>query len=157
MLRETIDDCKAALRCLTRLPVRGPQRSPEEALAASVPAFPLIGALIGALAALVFALASSLGLGPMLAAVLAVAAQALLTGGLHEDGLADMADGFGGGRTRADKLRIMRDPRLGRRLRSAAGISLCRQPVSERSRRPRRCDLTQRANGSMHGLDRCSS
>lgn len=113
MLRETIDDCKAALRFLTRLPVRGPQRSPEEALAASVPAFPLIGALIGALAALVFALASSLGLGSMLAAVLAVAAQALLTGGLHEDGLADMADGFGGGRTRADKLRIMRDPRLG--------------------------------------------
>ena len=112
MLRETIDDCKAALRCLTRLPVRGPQRSPEEALAASVPAFSLIGALIGALAAFVFALASSLGLGPMLAAVLAVAAQALLTG-LHEDGLADMADGFGGGRTRADKLRIMRDPRLG--------------------------------------------
>jgi adenosylcobinamide-GDP ribazoletransferase len=49
----------------------------------------------------------------MLAAVLAVAAQVLLTGGLHEDGLADVADGFGGGRSRADKLRIMRDPRLG--------------------------------------------
>ena len=113
MLRETIEDCKVALRFLTRLPVAGPERSPDGALAASAPAFPLIGALVGALGALVFALASSLGLGPMLAAVLAVAAQALLTGGLHEDGLADVADGFGGGRTRVDKLRIMRDPRLG--------------------------------------------
>ena len=44
--------------------------------------------------------------------MLAVAAQILLTGGLHEDGLADLADGLGG-RTRADKLGIMRDPRLG--------------------------------------------
>jgi adenosylcobinamide-GDP ribazoletransferase len=113
MLRETIDDCKVALRFLTRLPARGPERWPDGALAASAPAFPLIGALVGALGALVFALASSLGLGPMLAAVLAVAAQALLTGGLHEDGLADLADGLGGGRTRVDKLRIMRDPRLG--------------------------------------------
>ena len=49
----------------------------------------------------------------MLAALLAVAAQVLLTGGLHEDGLADIADGFGGGRTRADKLRILRDSRIG--------------------------------------------
>jgi adenosylcobinamide-GDP ribazoletransferase len=113
MLRETLDDCKVALRFLTRLPVRGPERWPDGALAASVVAFPLVGALVGALGALGFALASWLGLGTMLAAVLAVAAQALLTGGLHEDGLADVADGFGGGRTRADKLRIMRDPRLG--------------------------------------------
>ena len=36
-----------------------------------------------------------------------------LTGALHEDGLADVADGFGGGRTLEDKLRIMRDPRIG--------------------------------------------
>jgi adenosylcobinamide-GDP ribazoletransferase len=113
MLRETIDEGKAALQFLTRLPVRGPAAWPGHALAASVPVFPLIGALIGALGGLAFALASWLDLPPTLAAVLAVAAQIVLTGGLHEDGLADLADGFGGGRTRADKLRIMRDPRLG--------------------------------------------
>ena len=113
MVRETIDEGKVALRFLTRLPVRGPEPWPERALAASVPAFPLIGALIGALGGLAFALASGLGLPPALAAVLAVTVQILVTGGLHEDGLADLADGLGGGRTRADRLAIMRDPRLG--------------------------------------------
>jgi adenosylcobinamide-GDP ribazoletransferase len=113
MLRETIDDCKVALRFLTRMPVRHGAPWRDGALAASVAAFPLVGALVGAAGALVFALASWLGLPPPLAALLAVAAQILLTGGLHEDGLADLADGFGGGRTRADKLRIMRDSRLG--------------------------------------------
>ena len=113
MVRETIDEGKVALQFLTRLPVRAPEPWPERALAASVPTFPLIGALIGAFGALAFALASWLGLPPALAAVLAVAVQILVTGGLHEDGLADLADGLGGGRSRADKLAIMRDPRLG--------------------------------------------
>ena len=113
MLRETLEEGKAALQFLTRLPVRTAAAWPDHALAASAPAFPLIGALIGALGGVAFALASSLGLPPTLAAVLAVAAQILVTGGLHEDGLADLADGFGGGRTRAEKLGIMRDPRLG--------------------------------------------
>jgi len=113
MVRETIDEGKVALQFLTRLPVRAPTPWPERALAASVPTFPLIGALIGALGALAFALASWLGLPPALAALLAVLVQMLLTGGLHEDGLADLADGLGGGRSRADRLAIMRDPRLG--------------------------------------------
>jgi adenosylcobinamide-GDP ribazoletransferase len=113
MVRAAIEECKVALQFLTRLPVGAPARWPPGALAASAPMFPLVGALIGAAAGLVFALATGLGLPPMLAALLAVAAQILLTGGLHEDGLADVADGFGGGRTRADKLRILRDPRLG--------------------------------------------
>jgi adenosylcobinamide-GDP ribazoletransferase len=43
----------------------------------------------------------------------ALATTIWLTGALHEDGLADVADGFGGGRTLEDKLRIMRDPRIG--------------------------------------------
>ena len=49
----------------------------------------------------------------MLAAGIAVAVQILFTGALHEDGLADVADGFGGGRDKAKKLEIMRDSRLG--------------------------------------------
>ncbi len=113
MVRAAIEECKLALQFLTRLPAGGPARSPAGALAASVPMFPLVGALIGAAGGLVFALAAALGLPPTLAALLAVAAQILLTGGLHEDGLADVADGFGGGRTRADKLRILRDSRIG--------------------------------------------
>ena len=49
----------------------------------------------------------------MIAAILAVTMQILMTGALHEDGLADVCDGFGGGRTRDEKLAIMRDSRLG--------------------------------------------
>jgi adenosylcobinamide-GDP ribazoletransferase len=113
MVRAAIEECKVALQFLTRLPVDGPACSPPAALAASAPMFPLVGALVGAAGGLVFALAAWLALPPMLAALLAVAVQILLTGGLHEDGLADVADGFGGGRTRAHKLRIMRDSRLG--------------------------------------------
>ena len=113
MVRAAIEECKLALQFLTRLSVGAPPPWPPDGLAASVPMFPLVGALIGAAGALVFASGVGLGLPPMLAALLAVAAQILLTGGLHEDGLADVADGFGGGHTRADKLRIMRDPRIG--------------------------------------------
>ena len=50
---------------------------------------------------------------PALTAGWALAALVLLTGGFHEDGLADTADGFGGGRTRERKLEIMRDSRIG--------------------------------------------
>ena len=113
MVRETIDEGKAALQFLTRLPVPGPVPCRAGALAAAAPLFPLVGALIGALGAAAFALASGLGLPPALAALLAVTVQILATGGLHEDGLADLADGLGGGRSRAEKLAIMRDPRLG--------------------------------------------
>jgi adenosylcobinamide-GDP ribazoletransferase len=55
----------------------------------------------------------AVGLPDLAAAALALGASALLTGGLHEDGLADVADGFGGGRDVAAKLEIMRDSRLG--------------------------------------------
>ena len=113
MVRATIDDFKVALQFLTRLPVRVPEPWPEGALARSVPMFPLIGLLIGVVGALAFTIASWLGLPPAPAAVLAVAVQVLSTGGLHEDGLADLADGFGGGRTREEKLEIMRDSHLG--------------------------------------------
>jgi adenosylcobinamide-GDP ribazoletransferase len=54
-----------------------------------------------------------LGLPDLAAGALALGASALLTGSLHEDGLADVADGFGGGRDPAAKLEIMRDSRLG--------------------------------------------
>lgn len=76
-------------------------------------AYPLIGLIVGGSGAACFGLATTIGLSSHLAALIAVAAAALVTGALHEDGLADFADGIGGGRTREQKLEIMRDSRIG--------------------------------------------
>ncbi len=102
----------AAATLLTRLPV-GRLTATYPAPADCVWAYPLIGALIGMLGAAVIATAFLMGLPQPLAALWALAATSLLTGALHEDGLADTADGFGGGRTRDRKLAIMRDSRIG--------------------------------------------
>jgi adenosylcobinamide-GDP ribazoletransferase len=82
-------------------------------LGGAVAMFPLVGAAVGVAAGTVLLFAHALGLPPLVAAFLALAALVLLTGALHEDGLGDVADGFGGGRTTGDKLRIMRDSRVG--------------------------------------------
>ena len=113
MLTDALQEFKLALAFLTRVPVRLEPGGAPPPLAASAPMFPLVGALLGVIAAAVYGLAWQLGLTSFIAATLAIGALALATGGLHEDGLGDVADGFGGGRTRADKLRIMRDPRIG--------------------------------------------
>ena len=75
--------------------------------------FPLVGAVLGGLAGLVWLGAvAATGL-PALAAGLAIGALILLTGGLHEDGLADCCDGLGGARDKTRVLEIMRDSRVG--------------------------------------------
>ena len=75
---------------------------------------PIAGALIGGAGAVGLILAGPvLGLPPWIAAVLALSVVILCGGALHEDGLADVADGFGGGSTRERKLEIMRDSRIG--------------------------------------------
>jgi adenosylcobinamide-GDP ribazoletransferase len=101
-------ELRVALGFLTRLPVGAPG-----GLAAAAWAFPVAGLAVGLIAALAFQLALWLGLPALPAAILAVIATLLVTGALHEDGLADLADGFGGGRDRAAKLAIMRDSRIG--------------------------------------------
>jgi adenosylcobinamide-GDP ribazoletransferase len=68
---------------------------------------------VGGIGALAYVLALEIRLPPLLAAALALAATLAVTGCLHEDGLADTVDGFGGGRYRERKLDIMRDSRLG--------------------------------------------
>lgn len=98
-----------AVTFLTRIPL--PYR--EAALAHSVWAFPLAGAIVGALSGAVLWLALTIGLPPLAAAFLALATSALITGALHEDGLADCADGFWGGMTPDRRLEIMRDSRSG--------------------------------------------
>jgi adenosylcobinamide-GDP ribazoletransferase len=107
-------DLQAAGQLLTRLPW-GAAAVPAAGEAPTHPArcYPLVGLAVGALAALAFALAGWLGLPPFAAALAALAASILITGALHEDGLADVADGFGGGHSREHKLAILRDSRIG--------------------------------------------
>lgn len=104
-----------ATQFLTRLPIpaRFQTNWGMEDLRDSVHMFPLVGVLVGLGASLVYAAAVFCNLPPVIAAILAVSSQVLMTGALHEDGLADVCDGFGGGRTREQKLEIMRDSRIG--------------------------------------------
>jgi adenosylcobinamide-GDP ribazoletransferase len=110
-----------ALQFFTRIPVTGRLArwvgfSPA-LQRASMGHFPGIGLLLGATAAAVFALVAWLlggGSGGMLvAAILSTGATVWLTGVLHEDGLADVADGLAGGHNPAHALAIMKDSRIG--------------------------------------------
>jgi adenosylcobinamide-GDP ribazoletransferase len=76
--------------------------------------FPLVGGALGGAGALIaWAMTGVIAFPPMLTATLVVGFGAWVTGAIHLDGLADTADGFGGGRSREDVLRIMRDPAIG--------------------------------------------
>ena len=97
---------------LTRLPVARLTSSHPPA-SDCVWAYPLVGAVVGGLGAVALLLGRFAGLNAATCAVLALAVTILSTGGLHEDGLADTADGLGGGHTREAKLAIMRDSRIG--------------------------------------------
>jgi adenosylcobinamide-GDP ribazoletransferase len=111
--RGPFEEFAIATAVLTRLPVGIAVPGEPGAIAAAGWAFPLVGAGIGGLAALVFLLAQLIGCGSTVAAWLALLAAIALTGAFHEDGLADTADGFGGGHDREAKLAIMRDSRHG--------------------------------------------
>ncbi|MDE5459624.1 adenosylcobinamide-GDP ribazoletransferase [Bradyrhizobium sp. CSS354] len=112
-LRNVIADLRMAVSFVTILPVASSKPAGDGAIARAAWALPVAGLAVGLAGALVYKLASRFGLAPNLAALLALAATALVTGALHEDGLADTADGLGGGRTRERKLEIMRDSRIG--------------------------------------------
>lgn len=112
--RFAIRDLLIAAAFLTRLPLgsflEGEAFRP---LAAVSWALPVVGLGLGLVGGLAYGLAQHLGVPVLAAALIAVAVTVLITGGLHEDGLADTADGFGGGATREAKLDIMRDSRSG--------------------------------------------
>ena len=97
---------------LTRLPLPPPQVGPDQDLAQTMALFPLVGLLIGAVGGLVFWGAGHV-LGPWPAAILAVAVMMLATGALHEDGLADLADGLGARGDMIARMEAMRDPHTG--------------------------------------------
>lgn len=111
-LRPYLAQMQVALMLLTRLPA-GRISGVAPSLADAVWAYPIVGALVGGIGAVVLGGALALGLTAPVAAALAITACVFATGGLHEDGLADLADGFGGGRDAARKLEIMRDSRIG--------------------------------------------
>jgi adenosylcobinamide-GDP ribazoletransferase len=112
-LTDCANDLKASIAFLTRLPVARATPAAGADIARAAWAFPLAGVLIALIGAVIYAAAHKLGSPPWVAAALAVAATLAVTGCLHEDGLADTADGFGGGDTREHKLDIMRDSRIG--------------------------------------------
>jgi adenosylcobinamide-GDP ribazoletransferase len=112
-LEERAEEFKASIAFSTRLPLVSATPAAAGAVAKAAWAFPIAGVVVGLIGAIVYVLAHRLGLPPWPAAALSVAATMLATGCLHEDGLADTADGFGGGKTREQKLDIMRDSRIG--------------------------------------------
>jgi adenosylcobinamide-GDP ribazoletransferase len=112
------DGLRLAVTLLTAIPLnakRGGVRTPSRRAAGRAMAWaPVVGAVLGAATAAVLELAGRLGhTGPLLAAVLAVAALALLTRGLHLDGLADLADGLGSGQPASRALEIMKRSDIG--------------------------------------------
>lgn len=121
-LRATLDTVRLHLACglglLTRLPITrllpAPYRNTSAVwpMARSLWCWPLIGGGIGLFAGVILLLAQLAHMPPLVAACLALSAQTILGGGLHEDGLADMADGCGGS-TPSRRLDIMRDSRVG--------------------------------------------
>lgn len=111
-LKTRAEDFKASLLFLTRWRF-GKAALGGAAIAQAAWAFPLVGLLIGVIGALVYVLAERAGLPSWPAAALAVTSTMALTGCLHEDGLADTADGFGAAAARERKLAIMRDSRIG--------------------------------------------
>ena len=82
-------------------------------VAAAAWAWPLAGMAVGLLGAAAGGLVLWLGVAPAAAAAIAIAAQIFATGALHEDGLADSADGLWGGWDKARRLAIMKDSRIG--------------------------------------------
>ncbi|MDP2354960.1 MAG: adenosylcobinamide-GDP ribazoletransferase [Beijerinckiaceae bacterium] len=112
-----IEDILVCLRFWSRIPTpllareKDPHGMPDFARVTRV--LPIAGAIIGLVGAVVFLAARFIGLPGSVAAGLALTALVLATGAFHEDGLADSADGLGGGMTRQRKLEIMKDSRIG--------------------------------------------
>lgn len=107
-----LKELQAAFMLLSRLPA-GRLQDPVPPMGHAVWAYPFVGCVIGILASLVLVGLVWLGAPPEFAAGFALCGAILATGALHEDGLADVADGFGGGQDPARKLEIMRDSRIG--------------------------------------------
>ena len=123
-LQGLIADIRIAISLLTRVPVAAAAPVGDGDIARASWALPVAGLLIGLAGAVAYWLAFRVRLLPEPAAALTLAVTLVLTGAMHEDGLADTFDGFGGGKSREAKLAIMRDSRIGSYGACALGISL---------------------------------
>jgi adenosylcobinamide-GDP ribazoletransferase len=117
-----LQDLVLAFRFLTRIPLPGKAHGPG-AVSGSAKFFPIVG-LVVALGAIGLRRVLSGHLAPPIVAALVLAYLVVITGGFHEDGLADAADGFGGGWSKEKILEIMRDSRIGSFGALAIGLSL---------------------------------
>ncbi|MEH6629214.1 MAG: adenosylcobinamide-GDP ribazoletransferase [Halopseudomonas aestusnigri] len=118
-------DIRISFAFLTRLPVPYPTdkegKATSRSLAEAAWAFPFVGLIVGVASSLILILADYLHLPVYVSALLAITTTILITGALHEDGLADVADGFGGSHDRGRKLEIMKDSTVG----SYGALALC--------------------------------
>jgi adenosylcobinamide-GDP ribazoletransferase len=110
-MKRWLQDVLVAFQFLTRLPLSSVAFNPD-ALSRSTKFFPVVGLVVGLGASLLFRVLTP-HLSRAITAVLILVYLVVVTGGLHEDGLADAADGFGGGWKREQILTIMRDSRIG--------------------------------------------
>ncbi|MDD9909124.1 MAG: adenosylcobinamide-GDP ribazoletransferase [Ahrensia sp.] len=126
----TLDSIVSSILFLSRLPVHQIVRPTEQIdFHRSSAMFPLAGLVIAAPVAAFVWSALWMGVEAHIIVVLAIPAQVLMTGALHEDGLADVADGFWGGHTVDRKLEIMRDSAIGTYGVLALVISICARLV----------------------------
>ena len=107
-------DFVRAATFLTHIPFQIDETEAARPLATAALGFPLVGLMVGVIGAIAFVIANAVGLPQLASALIAVAAIALVTGGLHEEGLANTVDGFSSGKGRDDSLRIMREAALGK-------------------------------------------
>lgn len=107
-----LSDIGTAMSLLTRLPLRENWVDGER-MATSAWAYPIVGLVVGCLAGLLLQIFILLGFSAGVSAAFSLGFLIFLTGGLHEDGIADCADGLGGGRSKEDALKIMKDSTLG--------------------------------------------
>jgi adenosylcobinamide-GDP ribazoletransferase len=113
LLAKGMADVRIAVSLSTILPFGTVTPVNDGEVARASWALPVAGLVVGLAGAIVYATAHRVGLPAEAAAVLALAATMLVTGAIHEDGLADALDGLGGGNSREQKLEIMRDSRIG--------------------------------------------
>lgn len=112
-LSSILKDIAVAFCLLSRVPTPTLPGTAFENTARAVWAYSIVGAVVGGLAALVGLLVVMIGLPVIFAAGLLLAALALITGAMHEDGLSDTADGFWGGNSVERRLQIMKDSQIG--------------------------------------------
>lgn len=110
-MRKTVNEILLAFQFMTRIPISGLPHEPR-ALARAAKFFPVVGLAIGLMAVAVQRLLVT-RVQPQVLTLVLIIYLVMITGALHEDGLADAADGFGGGWTKEKILQIMRDSRIG--------------------------------------------